>query len=589
MILRLLPILLLALPAGAEPPPGAFSGLPLSLGQGRPVCARVTFDRGTAEKGGYVLVIDSASAGDESAIRMAEAVVARRGGLSSRAGAAARRHGVPAVSLGQGRWDARGPVLYLDEPSYGEPRTSSGYSYRPVIGTEERALREGDAVVVDAASGRVTLVPAEEAQARLGAAEAARAYDGLRDAQALEVWLSRAEGSGRGAALLAELVPRAVAGEMPADDLSRLRRAAERAAPASEREDMRRAERAAFARAARETLRRAEDCAADAADAADPAALERLADEARAAAEGAASVARILAQDDGGAASAARSCRAAAARRAKSLSGRKADFAAAASAGGAERPEGVDLPAGAWPRFVEDNGLGEWLERTIDDASLGLRRKSERIRERIIAGRLGPVDGVTGPVLVVGEDAALKAEGPSDVPRRVKEAWAASWGPGPLGARQRAGRGLAYEGRVRLQKMVPSSASGLAFSRDPGSGRRDRVYVEAAAGPLEGILSGDAATESYALERRSGRETGPRTGAATAVLSAAQLARVARLARALDAWKGAGVEVAFSFEGGRLIAHHARVLEPPRPVIPLNDPFAPRPDAQFLDIKPVGR
>ncbi|MCR4295414.1 MAG: PEP/pyruvate-binding domain-containing protein, partial [Elusimicrobia bacterium] len=219
----------------------------------------------------------------------------------------------------------------------------------------------------------------------------------------------------------------------------------------------------------------------------------------------------------------------------------------------------------------------------------GLRRKSERIRERIMAGRLGPIEGVSGPVLISGEDAALKADGPADAPRRVKEAWAASWGPGPLGERQRAGRGLAYDGRVRVEKLVPADASGLAFSRDPGSGRRERVLVEAAAGPLDVLLAGDAATESYTLERRSGRETGPRSGSGASVLSSAQLTRVARLARALDAWKGAGVEIAFSFTGERLIAHHARVLEPPRPVLPLNDPFAPRPDAQFLNIKPVGR
>ena len=55
------------------------------------------------------------------------------------------------------------------------------------------------------------------------------------------------------------------------------------------------------------------------------------------------------------------------------------------------------------------------------------------------------------------------------------------------------------------------------------------------------------------------------------------------------AWKGAGVEVAFSFSGERLIAHHARALDAPRQVLPLNDPFAPRPDAQFLNIKPVAR
>jgi hypothetical protein len=73
------------------------------------------------------------------------------------------------------------------------------------------------------------------------------------------------------------------------------------------------------------------------------------------------------------------------------------------------------------------------------------------------------------------------------------------------------------------------------------------------------------------------------------VLSPERLARVARLARALDAWKGAGVEVAFSFSGARLIAHTARPLDSPRPVLPLNDPFSPRPEAGFLNIKPVGR
>ena len=50
-----------------------------------------------------------------------------------------------------------------------------------------------------------------------------------------------------------------------------------------------------------------------------------------------------------------------------------------------------------------------------------------------------------------------------------------------------------------------------------------------------------------------------------------------------------GVEIAFSFSGERLIAHHARALDAPRPVIPINDPFAPRPDAAYLNIKPVAR
>ncbi|MBI4061007.1 MAG: hypothetical protein HY403_06215, partial [Elusimicrobia bacterium] len=436
----------------------------------------------------------------------------------------------------------------------------------------------------DAASGRVTMVPPAQAEARVAAAEAARAYDGLRDAQALEQWLAEAADAGRGAALLGELVPRAAAGAMPVDDLARIRRAADRSLPASSREDMRRAEALAFARAVREGMRRSEDCAMSV-------------DEARAAAGGAASVARLLSLSDGGAAAAARACLESALARAKSRAGKRADFAAAAAAGGADGPEGVELPAGAWKRFVEGNGLAEWLERTLDDASLGLRRKSERIRDRIMAAKLdasspagaAALAAAAGGGLVVGEDAALKASGPVDVLDRVKEVWAASWMPGPLGARERAGRGAGYDGRVLIEKIAPAEASGVAFSRDPGSGRRERIFVEAAARPLDLFLAGDAETASYALDRRTGRAAAPRSGAEPPALSDSQLARVARLARALDDWKDAGVEVAFSFSRGRLIAHHARALEPPRPALPLADPFAPRVEARLLEIRPVGR
>ncbi|UPT72739.1 MAG: PEP/pyruvate-binding domain-containing protein [Elusimicrobiota bacterium] len=162
-------------------------------------------------------------------------------------------------------------------------------------------------------------------------------------------------------------------------------------------------------------------------------------------------------------------------------------------------------------------------------------------------------------------------------------------GAGALGARLRAGRALAYDGRVRVEKIAAADVSGVAFSRDPGSGRRERVLVEASAGGLD--APDGAAFEAYALDRRTGRELVPRAGGgASPLLSAERLARVAKLARALDSWKGSGVEVAFSFAGPRLLVHHARALEAPRPIVPLADPFAPRVEAdQFLNVRPVGR
>jgi hypothetical protein len=255
---------------------------------------------------------------------------------------------------------------------------------------------------------------------------------------------------------------------------------------------------------------------------------------------------------------------------------RGAESGRPAEAAGAQRPAGEDLPEGLWSRFVSENRLGEFLERTAGDASLGLRRKSERVRARILEGRVSAA-APFAPALVASEDAAVLAADAAAFGAAVKEAWAASWAPGPFGQRLRAGRGASFEGRLRALRVAKADAEGLVFSRDPGSGRRGRILVEA---------GGDR----YELDRRSGRLAEPARLSAPGgkpVLSAAQPARQPRHGRELDAWKGAGVEAAFSFAGGRLLLQSARALEPPRPISPLLDPFSPRPTAEALNVRPV--
>ncbi|MFI5345276.1 MAG: hypothetical protein ACHQ51_02765, partial [Elusimicrobiota bacterium] len=269
----------------------------------------------------------------------------------------------------------------------------------------------------------------------------------------------------------------------------------------------------------------------------------------------------------------------------------------AAAAAGASRPEAAELTSNAWRWFVEENNLSEFLARTLDDASLGLRRKSERIRARLLQSRLG-ADTEAGravaaaaascPCLVVGEDATLTAGDARGALSAVLETWAASWGPGPLGARLRAGRGADYAGKIRFTRAAKADVSGLLFSRDPGSGRR-RVLVEAATGGVEELLSGGADADRWTLEPRTGRtlEFVPASADGKPRLSPERLAALSRLARALDAWRGGGVEAAFSFSGDKLFVHHARPLEAPRPPRPLTDPFSPRPAPEALNVKPA--
>jgi len=575
------------LAADDEPELGSFPGRALSLGPGRPVCGRVTFDRLTAARGGFIFVLDSAEPGDEDAVRMSAAVLARRGGLSSRAALAARRFKIPAVALGRGAWDGEAKTLTLSEPVFGPAESAGPARLRLAVGSRPRVLREGDAACVDPFASRVLLPAAGEGEARIAAAEAARAYDGLRDAGALERWLEAGPGPARATALMREILPRALEGDVPPVDFKRLVSASRRLAG----ESLLGAGKKVFRRACRQVRLELSECPAAADDASSEATLKRLLTRARALARHAEQAGELFGAGDGGVAVLARVCSAAVERRRKSVPSSTVSLEEAARAGGASASEVVELPPSSWDRFLADSGLDEFIERTLEDSSLGLKRKSNRIRERILAARLEPAceagqaalaAASAGPVLVLGEDAMLKAA-PGEVLAKIREAWASSWETGPLGARLRAGLGGKSSGRVRLERITPAEISGLAFSRDPGSGRRGRILIEAAAGDLESLLGGGAASLRLTLESRSGRVL--ESEGTGDLLSPARLKRLARLVRALDAWQGSGLEIAFSFSQEKLQVHRAAALEvlpPPRPV---EDSVSPRPQGQSLPVK----
>jgi hypothetical protein len=152
----------------------------------------------------------------------------------------------------------------------------------------------------------------------------------------------------------------------------------------------------------------------------------------------------------------------------------------------------------------------------------------------------------------------------------------------------RAGLGAKYDGRLQFARAAKADVAGLLYSRDPSSARR-RVLVAAAPGALETVLDGAADFERWTLDPVSGRALEFEASAAgdKPLLSTRRLKALARLARALDAWRGGAVEVAFSFDGEKLIAHHARALETPRPLRPLTDPLRPRPAPERLGVKTV--
>ena len=185
----------LAAPARAFDAAGAVRGVALSLGSRRRVVARLTFDRRKAASGGFVFAAARLTNADEPAIRLSAAVVTADEGALSAAGRLARRHGVPALSLRGAGWEPG--ALLVPRPVLGPPRAAGASQVMLVERVEARRLSEGDVVAVDPAGALIPLEAGEQAF-ELELASALRAFEGLRDLQALLQWYdARAEAGGR--------------------------------------------------------------------------------------------------------------------------------------------------------------------------------------------------------------------------------------------------------------------------------------------------------------------------------------------------------------------------------------------------------
>ncbi|MBI4375685.1 MAG: hypothetical protein HY549_04460 [Elusimicrobia bacterium] len=158
----------------------------LSLGRGR-VTAPLTFDARKAASGGYIYVC--AGAPDLEATRFSEGLLIPPGTGLDHSLIAARRHGIAAMLL-----DSRSN------------------------------LREGDIVTMDARQGTISLHNPEQGARELELAQALKAYDGLRNGQALWQWLEQRAGERSSVSaltrrLIAELTDR---GSLRVEDLKLL-------------------------------------------------------------------------------------------------------------------------------------------------------------------------------------------------------------------------------------------------------------------------------------------------------------------------------------------------------------------------------
>ncbi|MEX0786357.1 MAG: PEP/pyruvate-binding domain-containing protein, partial [Dehalococcoidia bacterium] len=267
-------------------------------------------------------------------------------------------------------------------------------------------------------------------------------------------------------------------------------------------------------------------------------------------------------------------------------------------------PAGFVLSAGAFRAFLDANGLDHAHDGASEDEVAARFRAAswpDPLRAEIASAyeALREGAGVVGPVAVrssaTAEDGSaasfagqhatlLNVTSLDGVLESVLECWASLYRAEALHYRETrqvedAGPAMA----VVVQTLVPSDASGVAFTLDPVSGDRDIVVIEAAFGLGESVVSGVVTPDHFAVRKSDGaivrREvatkhlrTSPVEGGGTQdqqlpperanapSLTDGQAVELARIAAGIEADAGAPQDIEWALAEGRFFILQARPI-----------------------------
>lgn len=163
------------------------------------------------------------------------------------------------------------------------------------------------------------------------------------------------------------------------------------------------------------------------------------------------------------------------------------------------RPDGTERAAAAIAEAFAGTPLDE---RALDT----VRRAYERIGEGAVAVRSSGVDEDRRHLSFAGQYATfLNVTGLEAVAGRVRDCWASAYSARSLTYRLLHGLPAHPPGMaVILQRMVPAETSGVLFTADPVTGRRDELVVSAAFGLGEALVSGGVDADTVVVDRRDG-------------------------------------------------------------------------------------
>jgi pyruvate,water dikinase len=229
------------------------------------------------------------------------------------------------------------------------------------------------------------------------------------------------------------------------------------------------------------------------------------------------------------------------------VGGKGANLAELARAGFAV-PPGFLITTEAYHTFVALNQLGrpivELARQVAADDPVALEQVGAEIRALFMQGRvpdevasaivaaydcLGPAEQQPQAVAVRSsataedlpglsfagqQDTYLNIVGQEALLDAVKRCWASLWTARAIGYRARnqiAPDDVALA--VVVQQLVPSEVSGVLFTANPLTGRRDEIVIDASFGLGEAIVSGQVEPDHYVVDPQTWRVTSRKLGA----------------------------------------------------------------------------
>jgi rifampicin phosphotransferase len=157
----------------------------------------------------------------------------------------------------------------------------------------------------------------------------------------------------------------------------------------------------------------------------------------------------------------------------------------------------------------------------------------------------------------------------------VRRCWASAFASHVVAYRHTRGARREVAMAVLVQPMVAAEAAGVAFSADPVTGDRGTAVVSAVRGLGDRLVAGAASPDEWVVRGRAAtRRTAPE-----GAIDAEVAARVAALARRVEARLGAPQDIEWALAGGELVLLQAR------PVTALPDQ-APEPVPVPVEVPP---